>query len=63
MGHTPRYLMTDPERVEQLVRDHPWATFVSATSTGLVASHSRCCSTRPLGHQRSEPLRPTRRTT
>lgn len=39
MRHTPRYLMTDPEEVKRLVRHHPWATFVSATSTGLVASH------------------------
>lgn len=39
MRHTPRYLMTDPEEVKRLIRHHPWATFVSATSTGLVASH------------------------
>lgn len=39
MRHTPRYLMTDPEEVTRLVRAHPWATIVSATSTGLVASH------------------------
>lgn len=39
MRHTPRYLMTDPAEVERLVRAHPWATIVSATSTGLVASH------------------------
>ena len=39
MRHTPRYLMTDPEEVKRLIRAHPWATFVSATSTGLVASH------------------------
>jgi transcriptional regulator len=39
MRHTPHYLMTDPEEVKRLVRHHPWATFVSATSTGLVASH------------------------
>jgi transcriptional regulator len=39
MRHTPRYLMTDPEEVKRLIRNHPWATFVSATSTGLVASH------------------------
>ncbi len=39
MRHTPRYLMTDPEEVKRLVRNHPWATFVSATSSGLVASH------------------------
>ncbi|GIG23589.1 transcriptional regulator [Cellulomonas chitinilytica] len=39
MRHTPRYLMTDPAEVKALVRAHPWATFVSATSNGLVASH------------------------
>lgn len=39
MRHTPRYLMTDPEEVKRLIRSSPWATFVSATSTGLVASH------------------------
>ena len=39
MRHTPRYLMTDPEEVKRLIRNHPWATFVSATTTGLVASH------------------------
>ena len=39
MRHTPHYLMTDPEQVKHLVRNNPWATFVSATSNGLVASH------------------------
>ena len=39
MRHTPRFLMTDPREVARLIRNHPWATFVSATSTGLVASH------------------------
>jgi transcriptional regulator len=39
MRHTPRYLMTNPQEVKRLVRNHPWATFVSPTSTGLVASH------------------------
>lgn len=39
MRHTPRYLMTDPEEVKRLVRAHPWATFVSTTAAGLVASH------------------------
>jgi len=39
MRHTPRYLMTDPEEVKRLIRHNPWATFVSATTTGLVASH------------------------
>lgn len=39
MRHTPRYLMTDPLEVKRLIRDNPWATFVSPASTGLVASH------------------------
>lgn len=39
MRHTPRYLMTDPEEVKRLIRQNPWATFVSPASTGLVASH------------------------
>jgi transcriptional regulator len=37
--HTPHYLMTDPNEVKRLIRQHPWATFVSPTSGGLVASH------------------------
>lgn len=39
MRHTPRYLMTDPDQVKALIRARPWATFVTATSRGLVASH------------------------
>jgi len=39
MRHTPSYLMTDPEEVKRLIRNNPWATFVSPASTGLVASH------------------------
>ncbi len=39
MRHTPRYLMTDPEEVKRLIRNNPWATFVSASRNGLVASH------------------------
>jgi transcriptional regulator len=39
MRHTPAYLLTDHEEVKRLIRHYPWATFVSATSTGLVASH------------------------
>jgi transcriptional regulator len=31
--------MTEPDEVERLVRNHPWVTFVSPTSNGLVASH------------------------
>jgi transcriptional regulator len=39
MRHTPHFLMTDAAEVGRLVRDNPWATFVSATAAGLVASH------------------------
>lgn len=39
MRHTPSYLMTDPAEVKHLIRQHPWATFVSSTARGLVASH------------------------
>ena len=39
MRHTPTYLMTDPAEVARLVRGNPWATYVSSTSNGLVASH------------------------
>lgn len=39
MRHTPAYLLTDHEEVKRLIRHYPWATFVSATSAGLVASH------------------------
>lgn len=39
MRHTPHYLMTDPAEINRLIRAHPWATIVSNTATGLVASH------------------------
>jgi transcriptional regulator len=39
MRHTPRYILTDPDEVKRLIRENPWATFVTTTSTGLVASH------------------------
>lgn len=39
MRHTPHYLMTEPDEVKRLIRAHPWATIVSPTSNGLVASH------------------------
>jgi len=39
MRSTPHFLMTDPADVARLVRENPWATWVSATSAGLVASH------------------------
>lgn len=39
MRHTPRFIATDPDEVKRIVSAHPWATFVSATEAGLVASH------------------------
>jgi transcriptional regulator len=39
MRHTPTYVLDDPEEVKRLVRENPWATFVSMTDDGLVASH------------------------
>jgi len=39
MRHTPTYVLTDPDEVKRLIRENPWATFVSNTANGLVASH------------------------
>lgn len=39
MRHTPRYVLTDPDEVKRLIRENPWATIVSHTANGLVASH------------------------
>jgi transcriptional regulator len=39
MRYTPHYLLTDEAEVRRLIRENPWATIVSNTSTGLVASH------------------------
>jgi transcriptional regulator len=39
MRHTPSYILTDVEEVKRLIRENPWATIVSNTSSGLVASH------------------------
>ena len=39
MRHTPHYLLTDPDEVKRLIRRNAWATYVSNTSNGLVASH------------------------
>jgi transcriptional regulator len=39
MRHTPHYLMTDPDEVKRLIRNNPWATFVSPVNGELVASH------------------------
>ena len=39
MRRTPHYLLTDVDEVKRLIRENPWMTYVSPTSTGLVASH------------------------
>jgi transcriptional regulator len=39
MRHTPTYVLTDPHEVKRLIRENPWATIVSNTANGLVASH------------------------
>ena len=39
MRRTPDYMLTDEEEVARLIRENPWATIVSNTSHGLVASH------------------------
>ncbi|GAA2232626.1 FMN-binding negative transcriptional regulator [Herbiconiux moechotypicola] len=39
MRHTPVFELTDPAEVARLVRENPWATIVSSTSNGLIASH------------------------
>ncbi len=39
MRQNPSFTLTDPAELKRLVRENPWATFVSNTSNGLVASH------------------------
>lgn len=39
MRHTPHYLMSDRAELKRLIHENPWATFVSSTASGLVASH------------------------
>ena len=39
MRNTPHYLLTDEAEVKRLIRENPWASIVSNTATGLVASH------------------------
>ena len=39
MRHTPHFIITDPDEVKRLIRRNPWATIVSHTAKGLVASH------------------------
>lgn len=39
MRQTPNFLLTDPIEVKRLIRENPWATIVSNTPAGLIASH------------------------
>jgi transcriptional regulator len=39
MRHTPTYVITDEQEIKRLIRENPWATLVSNTASGLVASH------------------------
>lgn len=39
MRHTPTYIVTDADEIKRLIRENPWATIVSMTAGGLVASH------------------------
>lgn len=39
MRPNPLFASEDPDQVRELVREHPWATLVTTTSAGLVASH------------------------
>ena len=39
MRHTPHFVLSDADEVRRLIRENPWATIVSHTAAGLVASH------------------------
>jgi transcriptional regulator len=39
MRENPYYELTDEDEVKRLIRENPWATLVSSSATGLVASH------------------------
>jgi transcriptional regulator len=39
MRNTPYSTITDPNEVKRLIRENPWATIVSHTANGIVASH------------------------
>ena len=39
MRKSPYFELTDQDEIRRLVRENPWATLVSDSSTGLVASH------------------------
>ncbi|MCU1569381.1 MAG: FMN-binding negative transcriptional regulator [Naasia sp.] len=39
MRQNPSFTLQDPEELKRLIRQNPWATLVSMTGNGLVASH------------------------
>ncbi|HET6824726.1 MAG TPA: FMN-binding negative transcriptional regulator, partial [Amnibacterium sp.] len=39
MRKNPSFSLADPAAIKQLIRENPWATIVSHTTEGLVASH------------------------
>ncbi len=39
MRHNPKHAVTDEQVVRTLIAENPWATIVSTTSDGIVASH------------------------
>ncbi len=39
MKYTKHFMEYDPEIVKRMVRENPWATLISSTSNGMVASH------------------------
>jgi len=39
MRQNPSFALADPGELKRLVRENPWAAFVSSTANGLVASH------------------------
>ncbi|WP_223690344.1 FMN-binding negative transcriptional regulator [Leifsonia poae] len=39
MRQNPSFTLADVEEIKRLIRENPWATIVSATADGLVASH------------------------
>jgi transcriptional regulator len=39
MRYTPHFLLTDEDEVKRVIRENPWATIVSSTDKGIVASH------------------------
>ena len=39
MRHNPSFALDDPAEIRRLIRENPWATLISNTDSGLVASH------------------------